>query len=111
MAQGHERGQQEPDAGSAGRRHEQGDEDGQGGLWSALTHFFRPHSHDPSDSIDDAMAGSDEGIRAVKIGLAGLGVTAIVQLAIAMLSGSVALLADTIHNFADASTAIPLWLA
>src|SRR5438094_7533713 len=79
--------------------------------WSALTHFFKPHSHDAADSIDDAMAGSEEGIRAVKIGLLGLGVTAVGQLAIAILSGSVGLLADTIHNFADASTAIPLWLA
>jgi cation diffusion facilitator family transporter len=81
------------------------------GPWSVLTHFFKPHSHDAADSIDDAMAGSAEGIRAVKIGLLGLGVTAIAQLVIVVLSGSVALLADTIHNFADASTAIPLWLA
>jgi cation diffusion facilitator family transporter len=57
------------------------------------------------------MAGSAEGIRAVKISLLALGVTAIAQLAIALLSGSVALLADTVHNFADASTSIPLWLA
>jgi cation diffusion facilitator family transporter len=94
-------------------RHGGGEDHGHehGGLWGALTHFFRPHSHDAADSIDDAMAGSDEGIRAVKISLLGLGVTAIAQLVITLMSGSVALLADTIHNFADASTAIPLWLA
>jgi len=35
----------------------------------------------------------------------------VLQLIIVLLSGSVALLADTIHNFADASTSIPLWIA
>ena len=61
--------------------------------------------------MDDALAGSEIGIRAVKISLVGLGLTAIMQLVVAVASGSVAVLADTIHNFADASTAIPLWLA
>jgi cation diffusion facilitator family transporter len=69
------------------------------------------HSHDASDSIDDALAGSSEGIRTVKVSLLGLGVTAVLQLMVVVLSGSVALLADTIHNLADASTALPLWLA
>ena len=73
--------------------------------------MFAPHSHDPSDSVDDALTGSREGIRAVKISLAALAVTAVAQLVVAYASGSVAVLADTIHNFADASTAIPLWLA
>jgi cation diffusion facilitator family transporter len=76
-----------------------------------LKDLLRPHSHDASDSVDDALTGSAEGIRAVKISLAALGVTAVAQLFIALASGSVAVLADTIHNFADASTAIPLWLA
>jgi cation diffusion facilitator family transporter len=76
-----------------------------------LKDLLRPHSHDASDSVDDALTGSAEGIRAVKISLAALGVTAVAQLFIAFASGSVAVLADTIHNFADASTAIPLWLA
>jgi cation diffusion facilitator family transporter len=73
--------------------------------------LLRPHSHDAADSVDDALTGSAEGIRAVKISLAALAVTAAAQLVVAMLSSSVAVLADTIHNFADASTAIPLWLA
>jgi cation diffusion facilitator family transporter len=51
------------------------------------------------------------GIRAVKISLAGLLVTAIFQLFVVYFSGSVALLADTVHNFSDALTALPLWLA
>ena len=61
--------------------------------------------------MDNALAGSAAGIRAVKVSLAALGVTAALQMAIVVASGSVALLADTIHNFADASTAIPLWVA
>jgi len=69
------------------------------------------HSHDPGDSIDDALTSDARGIRALKISLLGLGVTAVLQLAVVLLSGSVALLADTIHNFSDALTAIPLWIA
>lgn len=73
--------------------------------------LFVPHSHDAADSIDDALESSARGIRAVKVSLAGLGVTALLQLAVVVISGSVALLADTIHNFSDALTAIPLWIA
>ena len=64
------------------------------------------HSH-----IDDALSDSAAGIRAVKISLAVLGLTATIQLVIAAISGSVALLADTVHNFSDALTAVPLWIA
>jgi len=69
------------------------------------------HSHDPGDSIDDALTGDRRGIRAVKVSLVGLGVTAGLQLGIVAISGSVALLADTVHNFSDALTAVPLWIA
>ena len=48
---------------------------------------------------------------ALKWSFVGLLATALVQIAIVLISGSVALLADTIHNFADAATAIPLWIA
>jgi cation diffusion facilitator family transporter len=68
-------------------------------------------SHDPGDAIDDAMTADARGIRAVKVSLLVLAATATVQLAIVALSGSVALLADTIHNFSDALTAVPLWIA
>ncbi len=70
-----------------------------------------PHSHHASDSIDPALEGSDEGMRALKISLAGLALTAAFQVVIVVISGSVALLADTVHNFSDALTAIPLWFA
>jgi Co/Zn/Cd efflux system component len=76
-----------------------------------LTHVLRPHSHDAADSIDDALESSARGIRAVKISLVALGATSLAQLAVVAISGSVALLADTIHNFSDALTALPLWLA
>ena len=57
------------------------------------------------------MESSALGIWALKVSLVGLGVTAIFQLVIVFISGSTALLADTIHNFSDALTALPLWLA
>lgn len=82
-----------------------------GRIGRAVREVFAPHSHDTSDSIDDAMESSAAGIRAVKISLVALGVTATVQILIVVVSGSVALLADTIHNFSDALTAIPLWIA
>lgn len=69
------------------------------------------HSHDPADSIDVALVGSARGIRAVKVSLVGLGTTAAAQLVVVGISGSVALLADTVHNFSDALTAVPLWIA
>jgi cation diffusion facilitator family transporter len=72
---------------------------------------LRPHSHDPADSVDSELEGSAQGIRAVKISLLVLGITALLQLGVVAISGSVALLADTVHNFSDALTAVPLWIA
>jgi cation diffusion facilitator family transporter len=92
--------------------HEHGHEHGHGhGWWAKLTHVLTPHSHDSADSLDPALESSARGIRAVKISLVGLGITAVLQLLVVMVSGSVALLADTIHNFSDALTAVPLWIA
>jgi cation diffusion facilitator family transporter len=81
------------------------------GVRGWLTGLFRPHSHDSADSIDAALESSAQGIRAVKISLAALGITAALQLLIVLASGSVALLADTVHNVSDALTALPLWIA
>jgi cation diffusion facilitator family transporter len=64
------------------------------------------HHHHGRDTDDSAA-----GIRAVKISLVVLGLTALSQIAIVAVSGSVALLADTIHNFSDALTSVPLWIA
>ena len=68
------------------------------------------HGHEHS-ALDDELLASEQGIRALKISLAGLLATAVFQGAIALAGGSVALLADTLHNFADAFTAVPLWIA
>ncbi|MDF2444292.1 MAG: hypothetical protein JWR01_2495 [Subtercola sp.] len=73
--------------------------------------LFVPHTHDAADSIDDALEASAEGVRALKISLFLLLGTSVLQFAIFLFSGSVALLADTIHNFSDALTAVPLWIA
>lgn len=81
------------------------------GLLGRLRAIAVPHSHDAADSVDDALASSAAGIRAVKISLAALLATSLAQAAVVALTGSVALLADTIHNFSDALTAIPLWIA
>lgn len=98
------------------RQHDQGDDhdhdhDNEQGWWGRVVHAVAPHSHDAADSIDSALESSARGIRAVKISLVGLSVTAAMQLVVVAVSGSVALLADTIHNFSDALTAVPLWIA
>jgi cation diffusion facilitator family transporter len=76
-----------------------------------LREVFAPHSHDAADSIGTALEASERGIRAVKISFAALLATSVLQLAVIIVSGSVALLADTIHNFGDALTAVPLFVA
>ncbi len=70
-----------------------------------------PHSHDAMESVDRALTDSEEGMTALKLSLAVLAATAVVELSIVLLSSSIALLGDTIHNFADALTAVPLGLA
>lgn len=95
-----------------GHRHDHEHEhDHPGGGRGWLRGVVRPHSHDAADSVDAALESSARGIRAVKIGLIALGVTAVLQALVVVLTGSVALLADTIHNFSDALTALPLWVA
>ncbi len=73
-------------------------------------HEHDDHSH-THGAVDPSIATSERGIWAVKWSFVGLLATALFQLAVVLLSGSVALLSDTIHNFGDAATAIPLWIA
>jgi Co/Zn/Cd efflux system component len=84
---------------------------GHGGFREASRGFFAPHSHDAKDSLDQALEASSDGIRTVAISLVLLMATAGVQALVVVASGSVALLGDTLHNAADALTAVPLWLA
>lgn len=81
------------------------------GVKGFLVGLFVPHSHDASDSIDSALEASKEGVRALKISLVILLITTALQLVVVLFSGSVALFADTVHNFSDALTAVPLWIA
>ena len=81
------------------------------GLTARLRHVLRPHSHQAADQVDAAMEGSAEGMRVLWISLGLLAVTALIQAAVTALSGSVALLGDTLHNAADALTAVPLGVA
>jgi divalent metal cation (Fe/Co/Zn/Cd) transporter len=78
------------------------------GLAARVRHLLRPHSHEAADQIDAAMETSKQGMRTLWISLAILGATALIQAAVVALSGSVALLGDTLHNAADALTAVPL---
>lgn len=73
-----------------------------------LDHNHHDHTH---GTIDPALLDTERGIWAVKWSLIGLAATALLQSIVVLLSGSIALLADTIHNVADAATAIPLWIA
>lgn len=87
-------------AGSHEHRHSRG-----------LAGLLRPHSHDTPGMADATMKASGEGMRALWISLAMLAATALAQGVVAALSGSVALLGDTLHNAADALTAVPLGVA
>ena len=71
-------------------------------------HNHHGHSH---GLVDPSIKRSRAGVRAVLISLGVLGLAAVAQAVIFVLSGSVALLADLIHNFGDALTAVPLGIA
>jgi cation diffusion facilitator family transporter len=82
----------------------------------AHVHDHDHHHHEPGHGhshglVDRSILRSRDGVRTVAISLAVLGVTALLQAAVFALTGSVALLADTIHNFGDALTAVPLGIA
>jgi cation diffusion facilitator family transporter len=83
---------------------------------AAAERHDHPHGHDDSHDhshglVDRSIVRSREGVKAVSFSLAVLGAAALVQAAIFVLSDSVALLADLIHNVGDALTALPLGIA
>jgi hypothetical protein len=81
------------------------------GLWASIKHTLTPHAHDHAEVIQSAEEASREGIRASWISLGGMAITAILQIGIVAISGSIALLADTVHNFGHLVTTIPLIIA
>ena len=81
------------------------------GLRGRLRHALIPHSHDHGEAIRTAEEASSIGLRAAWISLVGMGATAALQIVIVALSGSVALLADTLHNLGHLATTIPLIIA
>ena len=66
------------------------------------------HTH---GTVDPTLVTTQRGLWAIKWSFIGLSATALIQVMIVWMSGSVALFADTIHNFGDAATALPLWIA
>lgn len=74
------------------------------------SHARHDHGH-THGAIDPSITTSERGIWAIKWSFAGLALTALLQIIVVLLSHSVGLLADSIHNVGDASTAIPLWIA
>jgi cation diffusion facilitator family transporter len=76
------------------------------------SHAGHDHEHGHSHGlVHESIRRSREGVRAVLISLGVLGLAAVAQTIVFVLSGSVALLADLIHNFGDALTAVPLGIA
>ena len=81
------------------------------GPFGRLRELLHPHSHDAATKVDAALESDDRGVRALKVSLGGLLLTGAIQLVVVLATGSVGLLSDTLHNFADAFTALPIWLA
>jgi cation diffusion facilitator family transporter len=94
-----------------GEHHHEHADRWRGRLRHGLSGLVGGHSHDAADQIDDTLEANAAGRRALVISLVGLGVTAVLQAVVVVLSGSVALLGDTLHNVADALTAVPLLVA
>jgi cation diffusion facilitator family transporter len=90
------------------------DHDHGGGVWGWISTIFHLHGHSHQHAAlatDTAFTSTDDGIRTVWLALAALGVTSVLQIFIVAWSGSVALLADTIHNIGDGLNSIPLLIA
>lgn len=97
--------------GDHGHRDEDDHNHDHDGVWARIKHALTPHSHDHTEAIQTADEATSVGIRAAWISLAGMGATALLQIVIVWISGSVALLADTLHNLGHLATTIPLIIA
>lgn len=107
----HSHSRSRADRGGDGDGHDGGRAGRLARLRHKAAHLLTPHSHEAADKIDTALESSAKGMRALWVSLAVLGVTALAQVVVVILSGSVALLGDTVHNAADALTALPLAVA
>mgnify|MGYP001240543470 CR=1 FL=1 len=82
------------------------------GVLGLIAQIFHLHGHEHASlNADSAFTANQEGIRTVWLALAALGITSLLQVGIVALSGSVALLADTVHNIGDTLNSIPLLVA
>jgi cation diffusion facilitator family transporter len=81
-------------------------------VFGILARIFHLHGHEhQSPNADTAFMSNQEGIRTIWLALLALGITSLLQVGIVMISGSVALLADTAHNIGDTLNSIPLLFA
>lgn len=104
----------EHDHNISGSEHEHGEHNFQRGFLENLAHLlpWRGHHHDfVRLAADESIQTHEEGIRTVWLALGGLLLTTLIQLVIVFISGSVALLADTIHNLGDGLNSVPLLIA
>ncbi|MEV6996899.1 cation diffusion facilitator family transporter [Streptomyces sp. NPDC093982] len=108
---GHDRGPASEHAHAHAHDHPHPHDHSSTSLRHRLAHIFTPHSHETADKLDSALESSARGMRALWVSLAVLGLTALAQAVVVVASGSVALLGDTVHNTADALTAVPLGIA
>ncbi|WP_342371893.1 cation diffusion facilitator family transporter [Propioniciclava soli] len=99
-------GHQHDHHGAHDHDHDHGDD-----WWARVRHAITPHSHDHAEAMPTAEEASKEGIRTAWISLAGMAATAALQLVIVAVSGSIGLLADTLHNLGHLVTTIPLIIA
>lgn len=96
-----------------GHSHDDHEHDEESGVWGLLNRVFHLHGHGAQqvERATDPAAATSEGIRTVWLALAALSLTTLLQVGIVAWSGSVALLADTVHNFGDALNSVPLLIA
>lgn len=110
---GHSHGHGDSHGHSHGHGHDH-DHDHGSGLWGWINTIFHLHGHSHQQAAlatDRAFMRNEDGIRTVWLALAALALTSIIQIFIVWLSGSVALLADTVHNIGDGLNSIPLLIA
>lgn len=110
----HEAGHEHPHHAHPHHEHSGDEHAHRDGLWATIASALHlpghAHSHE-SPRRNDALFTSELGIRTLKWSLILLGATTVFQIFIYLASGSVALLADTVHNFGDTLNSVPLLIS